>query len=84
MLRGLNLERDKIGEAMVYCLDHAESAEEIVDCIAESLSILQTPIPKKVTTFVCYWKIRYSVINVVINGQDVLCKQGVLDDVSAV
>ena len=48
MLRGLNTERDKIGECMVYCLDHAEAAEEIVDCIAESLSILQTPIPKKV------------------------------------
>ena len=34
---------------MVWCLDHAESAEEIVECIAESLSILQTPIPKKVS-----------------------------------
>jgi U2-associated protein SR140 len=33
---------------MVWCLEHAEAAEEIVECIAESLSILQTPIPKKV------------------------------------
>ncbi|XP_070538987.1 U2 snRNP-associated SURP motif-containing protein-like isoform X3 [Ptychodera flava] len=47
MLRQITPERSKIGECMVYCLDHAESAEEIVECIAESLSILQTPIPKK-------------------------------------
>ncbi|KAL3847445.1 hypothetical protein ACJMK2_018351 [Sinanodonta woodiana] len=48
MLRDLTPERVKIGDAMVWCLDHADSAEEIVECIAESLSILQTPIPKKV------------------------------------
>ena len=48
MLRELTPERPKIGEAMVWCMDHAESAEEVVECIAESLSILQTPIPKKV------------------------------------
>ncbi|XP_077987617.1 U2 snRNP-associated SURP motif-containing protein-like [Glandiceps talaboti] len=48
MLRQITPERTKIGDCMVYCLDHAESAEEIVECIAESLSIIQTPIPKKV------------------------------------
>lgn len=48
MLRELSPERTKIGEAMVWCMDHAESAEEVVECIAESLSILQTPIPKKI------------------------------------
>lgn len=48
MLRDLTPERIKIGDTMVWCLDHAESAEEIVECIAEALSILQTPIPKKV------------------------------------
>ena len=48
MLRELSPERPKIGEAMVWCMDHADSAEEVVDCITESLSILQTPIPKKV------------------------------------
>lgn len=47
MLRELTPERTKVGDAMVWCLDHAESAEEIVECITESLSILQTPIPKK-------------------------------------
>ena len=48
MLRELVHERDRIGDAMVWCLDHAEAADEIVECIAESLSILQTPMPKKV------------------------------------
>lgn len=48
MLRDLTPERQKVGDAMVWCLDHAESAEEVVECIAESLSILQTPIPKKI------------------------------------
>lgn len=47
-LRELTPERMKIGEAMVWCMDHAEAAEEIVECITESLSILQTPIPKKI------------------------------------
>ncbi|XP_033119834.1 U2 snRNP-associated SURP motif-containing protein-like [Anneissia japonica] len=48
MLRNLTMERQKISDTMVYCLDHGESAEEIVECISESLSILQTPIPKKI------------------------------------
>ncbi|XP_074657715.1 U2 snRNP-associated SURP motif-containing protein-like isoform X2 [Tubulanus polymorphus] len=48
MLREMTPERSKIGDLMVWCLDHAESAEEIVECIAESLSILETPIPKKI------------------------------------
>lgn len=48
MLRNLTPERAKIADAMVYCIEHAEAAIEIVDCIAESLSILQTPLPKKV------------------------------------
>ena len=33
---------------MVWCIEHAEAGEEIVDCITESLSILQTPLTKKV------------------------------------
>jgi len=48
VLRELTPERVKIGDAMIWCLDHAESAEEIVECITESLSILQTPVPKKI------------------------------------
>jgi len=50
-LRNLTPERTKVGDAMVWCLDHADNSEEIVECITESLSILQTPIPKKVLHF---------------------------------
>jgi U2-associated protein SR140 len=48
MLRNLTPQRTKVGDAMIYCIDHAESAEEIVDCIAESLSIMETPLYKKI------------------------------------
>ena len=33
---------------MLFCLERAEAAEEVVGCIAESLSLLQTPLQKKV------------------------------------
>lgn len=49
ILRGLTPRRGDIGEAMLFCLNHAEAAEEIVECITESLSILKTPLPKKVS-----------------------------------
>ncbi|XP_075426207.1 U2 snRNP-associated SURP motif-containing protein isoform X3 [Ascaphus truei] len=48
VLRGLTPRKTDIGEAMVFCLNHAEAAEEIVDCVTESLSILKTPLPKKI------------------------------------
>ncbi|GLH10041.1 U2 snRNP-associated SURP motif-containing protein [Gryllus bimaculatus] len=48
LLRNMTPERMKVAEAMVFCIEHSEAAEEICDCIAESLSILQTPIPKKI------------------------------------
>lgn len=48
MLRSMTAERCKVGDLMIWCLDHAEAAEEIVECITESLSILQTPLPKKI------------------------------------
>ncbi|XP_069749764.1 U2 snRNP-associated SURP motif-containing protein-like isoform X2 [Narcine bancroftii] len=48
ILRGLAPHRNDVGDAMVFCLNNAEAAEEIVDCIAESLSILQTPLQKKI------------------------------------
>ena len=33
--------RNAVAEAMVWCIEAAESVEEIVDCIAESLSLLE-------------------------------------------
>jgi len=47
MLRGMSPRRGDIAEAMLFCLGRAEAAEEIVECVAESLSILKTPLPKK-------------------------------------
>ncbi|XP_030629192.1 U2 snRNP-associated SURP motif-containing protein isoform X2 [Chanos chanos] len=47
-LRGLTPRKSDIAEAMVFCLSHADAAEEIVECITESLSILKTPLPKKI------------------------------------
>ena len=48
-MRELTPERSKVAEGMVWCLDHAEAAEEIVECISESLSMVHTPLPKKVS-----------------------------------
>ena len=48
MLRNLLPDRNPVAETMVWCIEHAEAGEEIVDCIAESLSILQTPLTKKI------------------------------------
>uniref|UniRef100_A0A8C0IZL8 U2 snRNP-associated SURP motif-containing protein n=1 Tax=Chelonoidis abingdonii TaxID=106734 RepID=A0A8C0IZL8_CHEAB len=48
ILRGLTPRKNDIGDAMVFCLNNAEAAEEIVDCVTESLSILKTPLPKKI------------------------------------
>ncbi|XP_051556088.1 U2 snRNP-associated SURP motif-containing protein-like isoform X2 [Myxocyprinus asiaticus] len=48
MLRGLTPRKSDIAEAMLFCLLRADAAEEIVECIAESLSILKTPLPKKI------------------------------------
>lgn len=33
---------------MIFCIEHAEAADEICDCIAESLSNLETLVGKKI------------------------------------
>ncbi|XP_026105261.1 U2 snRNP-associated SURP motif-containing protein-like [Carassius auratus] len=48
LLRGLTPCRDEIGDAMLFCLERAEAAEEVVSCITESLSIAHTPLQKKI------------------------------------
>ncbi|XP_065840791.1 U2 snRNP-associated SURP motif-containing protein-like [Oscarella lobularis] len=48
MLRKITPERNRVADMMLFCLDHSEAADEIVDCISESLGILQTPVPIKV------------------------------------
>ncbi|XP_072401929.1 U2 snRNP-associated SURP motif-containing protein [Diabrotica undecimpunctata] len=48
ILRQLTHERNKIGEAMVFCIEHSEAAEEVAECIAESLSNKTTLLTKKI------------------------------------
>ena len=48
LLRALTPEKLSIGDAMVWCVDHADCAKEIVECLAESLEIDETPLHKKV------------------------------------
>lgn len=46
-MREITIDRIKVGEAMVWCLEHAEAAEEIVEILTDSLSISETPLSKK-------------------------------------
>ncbi|GMT32422.1 hypothetical protein PFISCL1PPCAC_23719 [Pristionchus fissidentatus] len=48
MLRGLVPEKDCVGNAMVWCLDHAAWSKEIAECLYESLTIDETPLHKKI------------------------------------
>ncbi|KAF8383070.1 hypothetical protein PRIPAC_72212 [Pristionchus pacificus] len=48
MLRGLVPEKDSVGNAMVWCLDHATWSKEIAECLYESLTIDETPLHKKI------------------------------------
>ncbi|KAJ8670800.1 hypothetical protein QAD02_002059 [Eretmocerus hayati] len=48
LLRNITPERMKVAEAMIFCIEHAEAAEEICDCITESLANSSTPANKKV------------------------------------
>ncbi|EDV28406.1 uncharacterized protein TRIADDRAFT_51296 [Trichoplax adhaerens] len=43
MLKALTCDKDSIANAMVFCLENAVGAEEIVDFIADSLAILSIP-----------------------------------------
>lgn len=48
LIRGLSPEKNKIGEVMVFCIEHSEAAEEIAECITESLSNETTVLTKKI------------------------------------
>ncbi len=39
MLRGLQVERKSIEEGMMFCLDHSEAADEVIDALVESLTL---------------------------------------------
>lgn len=48
LIRHLTPERSKIGDAMIFCIEHAEAADEICECIAESVSGTDTLVQKKI------------------------------------
>ncbi|KAI1708009.1 surp module domain-containing protein [Ditylenchus destructor] len=48
ILRTMEPTKTSIGDAMVWCVEHAECAKEIVNCIYESLCIPETPLNKKI------------------------------------
>lgn len=48
LLRGLATERKSISEAMCFCIENADKAQEVCECIADSLLIAETPLNKKV------------------------------------
>ena len=48
MIRNISPEREKIGEAMVWCIEHADAAEEICQMMTESMTNNATALPKKV------------------------------------
>lgn len=52
LIRNITPERMSIAEVMVFCIQHSDSAEEICDCIAESLSSPSTALYKKVRALV--------------------------------
>ncbi|KAM8712415.1 hypothetical protein ACLKA7_012863 [Drosophila subpalustris] len=48
LIRALTPERARIGDAMIFCIEHADAADEICECIAESLANPKTPASKKI------------------------------------
>uniref|UniRef100_A0A8D2JGT5 U2 snRNP associated SURP domain containing n=1 Tax=Sciurus vulgaris TaxID=55149 RepID=A0A8D2JGT5_SCIVU len=73
ILRGLTPRKNDIGDAMVFCLNNAEAAEEIVDCITESLSILKTPLPKKIARLYLVSDVLYNSSAKVANARVMTC-----------
>lgn len=53
LLRGLTAERKDVRDAMVFALDNAESASEVVEILTEALTLPETPIPTKVWRNLC-------------------------------
>jgi len=48
LLRGLSAERRDIRTAMVFALDNAECAAEVVEILTDALTLKETPVPTKV------------------------------------
>ncbi|KRZ24845.1 U2 snRNP-associated SURP motif-containing protein [Trichinella pseudospiralis] len=51
LLEKLTMERSKVGDAMVWCVEHSDFAEHIVSVIADNIESEDTTLPKKVIEF---------------------------------
>lgn len=51
LLEELTPSREDIASAMLFCLDRADAAEEVVGLITQSFSLLQRPLQKKASLF---------------------------------
>ncbi|XP_003373504.1 putative surp module [Trichinella spiralis] len=48
LLEKLTMERSKVGDAMVWCVEHSDFAEHIVSVIADNIENEDTALPKKI------------------------------------
>ncbi|KAM7345527.1 U2 snRNP-associated SURP motif-containing protein isoform 2-T2 [Cochliomyia hominivorax] len=48
LIHYLTPERSKIGDAMIFCIEHADAADEICECVAESLANPATLASRKI------------------------------------
>lgn len=48
LLRNITPEKYKVAETMIYCIDHAEAAEEVIECIGEAIAAPEAPLYRKV------------------------------------
>ncbi|KRX92016.1 U2 snRNP-associated SURP motif-containing protein, partial [Trichinella pseudospiralis] len=48
LLEKLTMERSKVGDAMVWCVEHSDFAEHIVSVIADNIESEDTTLPKKI------------------------------------
>lgn len=55
LLRRLRVEREDLETAMLFVLDHADSAAEIAQCLTDSLTLSETPLHLKVARCARPW-----------------------------
>jgi U2-associated protein SR140 len=48
LLRSVNLDRSSVRDCMGWCMDHADASVDVVACVADSLTLDETPLAKKV------------------------------------
>lgn len=48
LLQDINPTKTKVGSTMMFCINNSFAAREIIDCICDSLLILETPFQKKI------------------------------------